>query len=648
MTSRDGESVDRDLTGSCALPVRHLDGLTPGRCASSGLLRLICLIARIPPRVADNDGCARSFVGVGHTTSYPIMQIAFRRCFQASLLSVCAGFFAACQDSRPAITGPNSRPSASLSVATAPSFYYYQGKPINLNIDSTKLIVETDDQSPSAAATGVLEKLGISINDAGAMAQLPRHRLLKLSGVSADGALRAAAALRADSRFTFASAAYVSQDGNHPVILLDQLAVRFKPGTTTAQIDSMNRALGTHTISPPRLDSGYVAWRLAYPATAEPLEVAQEVSKSAIVESATPDFVTDIHPDYVPSDPFYNQQFYLKNTNTVGGVPVDINVEPAWNLTRGSNSIHVTIIDDGLDILHSNSGSGYEGDLIAPFGGSMAYDMMSSYSLPGESPYYPCCNDTHGTSVGGIIAASQDNGNGGAGIAPGVILNIVRIFRRTYPPDSYSGTQAASCVQTAAAINWAWQYASSDVINNSWGGGAPCNELTNAISDAQSKGRGGKGSVVVFAAGNTSSREEGIIGSVEYPATLTTSLNIISVSAIDRYGLAADYAPNGPIDVVVPSGRYTGDCIGEVVTIDRYGAPGCNDGPNGDENFTSTFSGTSAAAPQVSGVAALMLSYRPSLTAAQVKANIKASADPWGSASTFGSGKLNAYKALIH
>ncbi|MDP9353278.1 MAG: S8 family serine peptidase [Chloroflexota bacterium] len=204
----------------------------------------------------------------------------------------------------------------------------------------------------------------------------------------------------------------------------------------------------------------------------------------------------------------------------------------------------------------------------------------------------------------------------------------------------------ASSNQIADGINWAWRYANSDVINNSWGGGAPSDAITNAIRNALSQGRGGSGTVVVFAAGNTSDRRNGHIGSVQYPATLSSTTDVISVGAINRHGDPANYTPDGRIDVVAPSGHDTRSCVGEVVTIDRYGSPGCNDGPNEDFSYTRTFSGTSAAAPQVSGVAALMLSYTPSLTASQVKSRLRGGADSWGSSTMFGAGKLNAYRAL--
>ena len=235
-------------------------------------------------------------------------------------------------------------------------------------------------------------------------------------------------------------------------------------------------------------------------------------------------------------------------------------------------------------------------------------------------------------------------------MAPNVMLFAVRIFRKTYPPESGSRDPRfddASDNQIADGINWAWRYANSDVLNNSWGGGDQSTAITDAIQAALTQGRGGRGSVVVFAAGNTSDRENGHKGAVQYPASLSGSLNVISVGAINRYGGAANYTPEyGPIDVVAPSGHYADFCVGNVVTTDRYGSPGCNDGPSGDVNYTTTFSGTSAAAPQVSGAAALMLALRPSLTASEVRSRIRAAADSWGQEANFGVGKLNVWGSV--
>ena len=554
---------------------------------------------------------------------------------------------AACQDDsrNPAASLP---PGASEAGAGERPFYYYQGQPVYLDVDPEQIVVASDEQKPAEAARQVLSALGVGVEDAGTLTQARGHRVLRLAGGRPETVKRAAALLRADRRFSFASPAFRTVEGRNRVLLLNRVAVQFRERVTPAQVDSLNRTLGTRVVRLPKPDSGFFAYHLAYPAGADPLRIAQALDRSPLVEWADPDKVSDRQLFYTPTDPYYGLQFHLKNANYLNGVPVDINVEPVWNYTRGNGSLRVTVIDDGVDILHGNLGGGYTGDMhTGQWGGAQGYDVLWYSGIP-DSGTQPCCNDTHGTSVAGIIAASQDNGIGGAGIAPSVIVNHVRIFRQTYPPQSYSGSQVASDAGIADGINWAWRWASSDVINNSWGGGAPSNAITTAIQNALSQGRGGKGTVVVFAAGNTSDRRNGWVGAVQYPATLSSTTNVISVGAINRTGGPANYTPNGTIDVVAPSGHDTGACVGEVVTIDRYGSPGCNDGPSGDINYTSTFSGTSAAAPQVSGVAALLLSYNGAWTAAQIKTKIRGGATYWGAATTYGAGKLNAYGALLY
>ncbi len=570
-------------------------------------------------------------------------------CVPLVLLSVFT--FAACSDQSRPMLAPGGI-SGQLSQGGPQPFYYYQGQPIYLQIDSTRVVVETTEPSALAAAQSVLAPLGVATQDDGIIGQsTSHHRILRLAGATAQAAQRALQLLRADGRFTFASHIYNTLEGGHLMMPLNRLAVRFRPGVTVQQVDSINKVLGTRTISPPVPDSGYLSWRVAYPVAADPLAISQTLYRSPLVKWADPEVISDQQPTYVPTDPFYPLQFHLKNSNMYAGVRVDINIEPAWDLTLGSSSVKVAIIDDGVDALQGNSGGGFAGDFLGPFTGAQGYDLLYDPSRPGESSISPCCNDTHGTSVAGIIAATHNNGVGGAGIAPNTVVNVVRIFRKTYPPESFTrnpATDNATNVQIAAGINWAVNFQiASAVLSNSWGGGNPSDEITGAINNALTNGRGGLGAVVVFSAGNTSARSQAYVGPVQYPASLSSTTNVISVGAIDRYGNAADYTPDGVIDVVAPSGAHTGACLGEIITMDRYGSPGCNDGPSGNINYTSTFSGTSAAAPQVAGVAALLLSREPSLTAAAVRSRLRDGADPWGPSTTFGAGKLNAYGTLV-
>lgn len=168
--------------------------------------------------------------------------------------------------------------------------------------------------------------------------------------------------------------------------------------------------------------------------------------------------------------------------------------------------------------------------------------------------------------------------------------------------------------------------------------------MTDAINAATAQGRGGLGALVVFSAGNTSDRQNLVLGQVIYPALLT---QVVSVGAINRYGALTNYTPEyGRIDIVAPSGHLTGFCVGEVVTTDLLTSRGCNDGPDGNVDYSSTFSGTSAAAPQVAAVGALLLTKEPALSLAGVKSRLFSGADYWADTRT-GNGKLNAYHTLV-
>jgi subtilisin family serine protease len=372
-----------------------------------------------------------------------------------------------------------------------------------------------------------------------------------------------------------------------------------------------------------------VYW-LRYPRGADPLAVAAALDQHPLVQWADPDKVADRRLMYVPTDPFYSQQYYLKNTVVYNGYRVDDNVEEAWEITTGqwapsTGGFQIAVVDDGVEWSHPDfNGHVYQ------FGGYDAFNISPSYA---SNPEFS--NDSHGTAVAGLIVAQHNNSAGLAGIAPGVYIRPIRIFR--------SGT-AASDAQIGDALNFAWQ-AGAQVINNSWGGGPASNSITTAIQNAVTQGRSGKGTVVVFAAGNTSNRAAGIIGSVHYPGSRS---EVITVSAINRNGTLTNYSPEGSaIDIVAPSGHITNLCVGDVVSTDLLGSRGCNDGPGGNIDYTSTFSGTSAATPQVAAAAALLLSKETSLTETQVKNRLYAAADPWGTATQFGRGKLDVYGTMM-
>lgn len=320
------------------------------------------------------------------------------------------------------------------------------------------------------------------------------------------------------------------------------------------------------------------------------------------------------------SDPLFNEQWYLKNTGQNGGVVgMDIDISKAWEITKGCNDVIVAVIDQGLEFNHPDFGS---------------FSSSSFDATSGTSPSQ--MKGHHGVFVAGIIAA-QHNSIGIGGVAPNVTLMSIS----DPVDDSQTATQ-----RLASGINFAWNNG-ADIINNSWGLNSFLYPqlLVDAIEIAASQGRGGLGTIIIHSTGNEDSNI------IRFPSNLA---DVIAVGAINRNGTRASFSNYGTGLDLVAGGQ-------DIRSTDRVGVVGYNTqtSPNGDYHITS---GTSHAAPQVAGVAALILSIKPNLTAIQVRNIMEKTADKVpGYTYNFGAGenpslswhnhvgygKLNAYKALL-
>ncbi|HEX8429989.1 MAG TPA: S8 family serine peptidase [Longimicrobium sp.] len=541
--------------------------------------------------------------------------------------AVAAVTVAGCDDAEQPLA-PSGAAVHSVAAAGDRPFYYYQGERIPLEINPTEISV-TSALPPEAAARAVLATVGVRMGGARPLPGAAGHWLLQIApGEGHAKAAEAARALRADARFGFASNVYRVAGSEGRVVLLDRVAVRLADGWRRDDLAKLNAEFGTRVVREPQPSEPNVVW-LGYKRGADPLEVTARLYEHPLVEWADADRTEGVELFAVPTDPFYAQQYYARNSLFLNGVRVDVNAEWAWDLTYGSwsaaaGSLVMAVLDDGVETAHPDLGGGAMVGFDASTGTWDTWGCTNCASSPSSAV-------SHGTLVAGIIKAQHNNGIGLAGIAPAVRLLPIRIA-------------GASACNVGWGINNAW-FNGAHVMNNSWGMASPSDCVTSAINRATTEGRNGLGTVMVFAAGNPSQRSTGFVGSVAYPGSLP---NVLTVGAINHDGFVTDYSPNGDaMDVVAPSGHFTGTCIGNVVTTDLLGWRGCNDGPGGDADYSSTFSGTSAAAPQVAAVAAMVMSREPSLTEAQIRARIKASADPWGAAVTFGAGKVNAYRALV-
>lgn len=226
-------------------------------------------------------------------------------------------------------------------------------------------------------------------------------------------------------------------------------------------------------------------------------------------------------------------------------------------------------------------------------------DPMDDFSAEG---------DGHGTHVAGTIAAVGNNEIGVIGVAPKVKIMALKIF-----PNAFDSV-------AAKALRYAVDHGAK-VLNNSWGpiNRRPSNRtVENALDYVYEKG-----AIAVFAAGNSSDDTK-----YYSPANYEKTIAVSAVNKNDKRGSFSNY--------------------GEVVEV---AAPGVNIlslKARSNDYISEGFSGTSMAAPHVSGLVALILSKKSTLTFEEVKTIVKESADEIETDKYIGSGRVNAYKALNH
>ncbi len=326
------------------------------------------------------------------------------------------------------------------------------------------------------------------------------------------------------------------------------------------------------------------------------LDGAARLRKLAGVKSAEPLLAHQQYRRFVPNDPLFSHntenpgyQWHLQNTGQNGGTSgIDANVVPAWEKWKGTG-VKIGIVDDGLEVTHPD---------LEPNADTLNdYDFNDRDDDPS-----PGTDDFHGTACAGVAAARGNNALGGSGAAPDATLVGMRLI----------GAPTTDADEADAYLH---QKEIIAVKSNSWGpydggygAGGPGELGQAALLDAVTTGRGGLGTVFVWAAGNgnQSGDDSNYDGWAASPYAL-------AVAAVTDSGVQSYYSePGSNILVCAPSSGGSQD----ITTTDRVGAPGYNAGGGGDyasADFTRTFGGTSAATPLVSGIAALMLQAKPGL-----------------------------------
>ena len=289
-----------------------------------------------------------------------------------------------------------------------------------------------------------------------------------------------------------------------------------------------------------------------------------------------------------PSDRYYGCQWHLNNTNQFGaGGGQDINVESVWETTTGQG-INVAIVDSGLDFVHPD----LKDNILT----------ANNYDYNGNNNIFNLFN-FHGTLVAGIVAASH-NDIGVRGVAPQAKIYGYNLLDDTTTNDL---TELSHTVDAMLR-----NMKSTAVSNNSWGVGDdgsyyPISILwERAVEQGVTEGFDGKGIVYVWAAGNGGPTDNSNLN--EY----NSFYGITSVCAVDYNDVRSSYSEVGAnLWICAPSDGRNAPGITTTDTLGKY---------------TSSFGGTSAATPIVSGVVALVRSANLDLTWRDVKLILAASA----------------------
>ena len=284
------------------------------------------------------------------------------------------------------------------------------------------------------------------------------------------------------------------------------------------------------------------------------------------------------------TDPFFGCQWYLRSEGQLPDLSdSDINIGNVWATYKG-DGVTVAIVDTGLDYRHAD----LRGDRIDT-------DKNHSYL---ENEGVDARNPTHGTGVAGIIAGRENN-IGIRGIAPEATIYAYNFLR-----DSTDENEADALSRESAT---------TAVYNNSWGepdifaGPGPAPSLFKmVIEDGVTNGYGGKGSFYVWAAGNGHT-----YGDYSTLEEYSNHYGVTAVCAVNSHGKRSTYSELGANLWVC--GSSNGGGRGILTTTS----------PN---SFTPSFGGTSAAAPMVAGVAALMRDANDALTWRDIKLILAASA----------------------
>jgi subtilisin-like proprotein convertase family protein len=380
-----------------------------------------------------------------------------------------------------------------------------------------------------------------------------------------------------------AYAAGASKSADRRQFIPNRFSLRPKAGLN---VDSLARDFGLRVIEKvSNAENTYIVESTSGELLAG-LDAANAIFESGQAEFATPLILRQQTPRLVPNDSFFPLQWHLRNVGQAPGAVVgnDVNIVNAWDSYTGAG-VNIAITDTGVQWFHE--------DLAANARTDIDIDINGGDNDP--APQF----QSHGTSCAGIAAAKGQNGLGvtGAAFDAGIVgIRLIEFATSDLDEANGLGFRANETIP-------------NDYIHlnsNSWGPSDSGDVLATfgpltaaALQNGVTNGRGGKGTVYVWAAGN--GRQN--LDNINYDG-YASSRYTIAVGASGADGTVSYYSEPGASMLVNAPSSYT---AAGTITTAFMGGGGLG------LNYTSSFGGTSSAAPLAAGVIALMLQANPNL-----------------------------------